>query len=299
MYFRKTLDPDEQRRICDQLATYHPSLKGLELFAQSIRYFLSSPEYHFVTVDGYAWGIVKEYREPFNEWDLFGVEALLFLDDNLDLHLDILWALRNSAAREGKEALCIAPQSLSHLRSFEWLARSQGKTIDQLPQVLMQGAAAGVYSAFTDNPGPNLFLSGCLPLATQEERWDFNGVVTSHAKPLYRGEGRSDKFGCSDLASLSRHVMEQGFSARKEGPFDGTLQSQLRHQGYVDQPTVSLSESFKAAAYYATAKHSRTNGAVVFVIDRPRLSKIGPVYDAVASLEKNLPWMLGGSYELI
>lgn len=299
MYFRKTLDLNEQRRICDQLATHHPSLKGLELFAQSIRHFLGSPEYHFVTVDGYAWGIVKEYREPFNEWDLFGVEALLFLDDNLDLHLDILWALRNAAAQEGKKGLCISPRSLSHLRSLEWLARRHGTTIDQLPQMSMQGAVAGVYSAFTDNPGANAFFSRCLPLTTQEERQDFNGVVTSSTEPLYRGEGRIDKFGCSDLASLCRHIMEQGFSARKEGLFDGTLQSQLRHQGYVDQPTVSLSESFEAAAYYATAKHSRTSGAVVFVIDRPRLSKIGAVYDAVASLKKNLPWMLGGSYELI
>ena len=299
MYFRKTLDPDEQRRICDQLSMCHPSLKGRELFAQSIKHFLSNPGYHFVIVDDYAWGIVKDYREPFNEWELFGVEALLFRDDNRDFHLDIVWALRNAAAREGKKGLCIAPRSLSHSLSLEWLARRYGTTVDHLPEVLMQGAAAGVYSAFTDSPGEGAFFSKCLPLPTQEESWDFGGVVTSRAEPLYRGEGRLDKFGCSDLSALSRYLMEQGFSARKEGQFDGTLQSQLRHQGYVDQPTVSLSESFEAAAYYATAKHSRKNGAVVFVIDRPRLSNMGPVYDAMVTLTKNLPWMLGGSYQLI
>ena len=114
LYFRKTLDYDEQRLICNQLAVNHPSLKGLELFTQSIEHFLGNSEYHFVIVDDYAWGIVKDYREPFNEWDLFGVEVLLFRDDNRDLHLDILWALRNAAARAGKMALCIAARSMSH-----------------------------------------------------------------------------------------------------------------------------------------------------------------------------------------
>ncbi len=299
MYFRKTLDYDEKRSVCDQLATHHPSLKGIELFAQSIEHFLNNSEYHFVIVDDYAWGIVKDYRELFDNWDLFGVEALLFRDDNRDLHLEILWALRNAAARECKKALCIAPRSLSHSSSLKWLARRDGMTIDQLPQIQMQGAAAGVYSAFTDSPGASAFSSRCLPLATQEETWDFEGVVTSSDKPLYRGEGRLDRFGCSDFTIMSRYLMEQGFSARKEGRFDGKLHSQLRHQGYVDQPTVSLSESFEAAAYYATAKYSRPDGAVVFVIDRTRLSKKGPVYNAIASLTKNLPWMLGGSDQLI
>ena len=124
-------------------------------------------------------------------------------------------------------------------------------------------------------------------------------MVTSSAEPLYRGEGRFDRFGCSDFAGLSRYLMEKGFSARGKGQFDGTLHSQLRHQGYADQPTVSLSESFETAAYYATAKYSRPNGAVVFVLDRPRLSQTGPIYDAISSLTKNLPWMLGGSYQLI
>ncbi|MBM4201387.1 MAG: hypothetical protein FJ189_08895 [Gammaproteobacteria bacterium] len=277
----------------------HPYLQGTELFARSIEHFLHSSDCHFVLVADYAYGIVRNYREPFNEWELLGIEALLFGDDDAERHLEILWALRNAAAAARKTGLCIAPRSLSHSATLSWLAARHGVSIDSLPQMLMQGAEPGVYSAFTDSPHGGAFFSRCLAVPTQEETWDFAGVVTSRTEPLYRGEGRLDKFGCADLESLSARLLQEGFSARQQGRFDGTLQSQLRHQGYVDQPTVSLTDSFEAAAYYATAKHSRSDGAVVFVVDPVRLSEQGPIFDAMATLSRNLPWMLGGSCQLL
>lgn len=40
--------------------------------------------------------------------------------------------------------------------------------------------------------------------------------------------------------------------SRRLPSFSGTVPAQILHQGYIDQPTVSLSESFDVCAYWAT-----------------------------------------------
>src|SRR6266581_435626 len=136
MNFRKTINRGEMREICDALARCHLALKSNQLFAQSVEHFLSDPRCHFVLVEDddaprksstpYACGIIKEYREPLNEKDLFGIEALLFNDDNIALHLDILKVVYDVAAKCGVWRLCISPKSLSHASTFEALAAKFG-----------------------------------------------------------------------------------------------------------------------------------------------------------------------------
>jgi hypothetical protein len=309
MDFHKTIDRREMRRICDRLATEHPVLKAHPLFAQSIDHFLEDPHCHFVLVedddpprdtwDPYACGILKDYRDTFNGRDLFAVEALLFRDGNPDIHFDIMRTLSNIAEKRHMWRLCISPRSLSHPATFAALTAYFRVNHAHLPKQLMQGATRGVYSAFTDAPEAGGFDAPCLSISSYGQQLDCDGVIASGTVPLYRGEGRKEKFGCTDLRELCRYVRAYGFETRGTGEFGGTLQGQLRQQGYVNQPTVSLTDSFDAAAYYATDKHKRRDGAVVFVIDRLRLLGHGAVFDAVATLNAAFPWMLGGFHTLI
>jgi hypothetical protein len=54
----------------------------------------------------------------------------------------------------------------------------------------------------------------------------------------------------------------------------------------VDQPTVSLSATEDVCAYYATDKHRREEGGVVFEIDTAALLKRMRVYDSLATPEQ-------------
>jgi hypothetical protein len=167
----------------------------------------------------------------------------------------------------------------------------------------MQGAQPGIYSAFTDSPGEAAFSARCIAIRARQERLDSSGVIATDKPRLYRGEGRRryesgrQRWDCPDLEALCQYFFENGFRARVAGRYSGTLQSQLLHQGYVEQPTVSLSGCRDVCAYYATEKHSRDGGGVVFAIDSSALSRYRPIYDSLATLEKTCPWVLGSFYE--
>ena len=73
------------------------------------------------------------------------------------------------------------------------------------------------------------------------------------------------------------------------------MQAQLLHQGYVDQPTISFSESADVCAYYATDKYRREEGGLVFRIDTAALRRRVHVYDSMASLRHVLPLIRAAS----
>ena len=110
-------------------------------------------------------------------------------------------------------------------------------------------------------------------LLARPEWW--NGVTSESANPLYRGEGRLTVDGvwsCASHEALAGHLREVGFATRDpESAFAGTLADQILQQGYVNQNTVSLTESFDVARAYALAGGRNSRG-VVFTIDRVRLS---------------------------
>jgi hypothetical protein len=239
--------------------------------------------------------------------DLLGLEAACFADLDSRLHLKIVLDLRRMAREQNARFLCISEKSLNYLGSFRSLQTVAG--VDTLPSVIMQGARPGIYSAFTESPGTAAFFSHCLRFLAEEQQLDFDGALASETVPLYRGEGRKayaskrERWQCSTWEELSQYFFTNGFLSRISGVFTGTVQAQLRHQGYVEQPTVSLSASAHVCAYYATDKHARAEeegiAGIVFQIDTPELLKRGRMYDSLATLKKTCPWLLGGFYDQI
>lgn len=309
---RETTDLQEKRRICDSLASHHPLLKDQELFRNSIPHFLASSHYCFFAAADtaqpsdqwppVAYGLAKRYRDNLNDIDLLGLEAVCFADSDSQRHLEIIEGLKSMAQDRDIWAVCISEKSFSHIGSFRALLRGIG--IESLPSVLMQGAEQGIYSAFTESPDTSAFFARCIAIPARKEQWDFNGELAVGTTPLYRGEGRlkhQSKRECWDfhkLEELCEYFFSNGFRARLSGRFKGTVQAQLLHQGYVEQPTVSLSESPDVCAYYATDKHTR-EGGIVFKVDTAALLQRSRVYDSLATLKKTCPWILGGFYDQI
>jgi hypothetical protein len=308
MQFRKSVDPEEKLLIASTIARHHPRLRDASLFRDSIPGFVEDLDWHFIVVTDetpgddwapYACGIIGEYRQPMMNARLFGVEALWFADDSFPLHMEIITAVANAARNLGVRGLCIAGPTLSHESTLQRLL--EGNRLESLPELDMQGGRPDLYSAFSESPGRSLFTAHCLAINLQQEQLDFGGVVAGARGQLFRGDGRLSTPGpnvASGLRALVDRVFAEGFRPRAQGRFAGTVLEQLLQQGYVDQPTVSLSESFEVGAYYGTEKHSR-EGAVVFTIDRAGLMEGAPVYDSMATLEKCCPWILGGFHDLI
>jgi tetratricopeptide (TPR) repeat protein len=303
--------PETKRRICDGLLSSFATQEDQDLFRASWPAFLGEPDFHFFVVDSgnatrswppYAYGLLKTYHDNFNEWDLLGLEAVWFADSQTLLHLKVIDHLVTMARDLKIHSLCISDKGLRRAHTFKALLRRCGRR--STPSVIMQGARPGLYSAFTQKPGPAAFFSNCLRIQARPDNWDFEGRLTLEL-PLYRGEGRlrfnSKRAGWnySDLEQLARHFFRYGFHTRAEGAFTGTLQAQILHQGYVDQPTVSLSATEDVCAYYATDKHRREEGGVVFEIDTAALLKRMRVYDSLATLRETHPWMAGGFYDAL
>jgi tetratricopeptide (TPR) repeat protein len=313
MDFREVTDPGEKRGICEALLSHHPQLRDNRLFKESVPGFIASRQCWFFTGEDiattpaawppYAYGMLKQYRDNFNDKDLLGLEAVCFGDSDSRSHLKVLENLKKMAQDLNALTLYIAEKSLSHPASFRALLRQSG--IRELPQVLMQRIEPWGYSAFSESLETAAFVARCIPVRVQAERWDFAGAVAAGSAPLYRGEGRLERqskregWHCSSLEELSQHFFHNGFPARSEGTFSGAMQEQLLHQGYVDQPTVSLSESDTVCAHYATDKNRNKGGGVVFKINRAGLLKRGRIYDSLATLKKGCPWVLGGFYDLM
>ncbi len=310
---RRPVNVHEKRRICKTLLAERATEQDRELFRKSIPTFLENPEYHFFLASGaeetpdewppYAFGLLKQYRDTFNDRDLLGLEAVSFADSDIAVHFDIIEALCQMAQGLDVDALCISERGLGQPTTFKALLTRCG--LQSVPSTLMQGAQPGLYCAFTESPDTPLFDAPCIPIRTRAEEWDFTGALASTVNPLYRGEGRRKhvsqraSWDCSDLTQLARHFFRHGFHSRSDGSFSGTVQAQILHQGYIDQPTVSLSESFDVCAYYATDQHRREEGGVVFKINTAALSPRIHVYDSLATLKKSCPWMRGRFYDSI
>jgi hypothetical protein len=133
-------------------------------------------------------------------------------------------------------------------------------------------------------------------------RHEWSGVTSESAAPLYRGEGRLKVEGawhCASHETLAAHLRENGFATRDPcGAFAGTLAVQILQQGYVNQHTVSLTESFAVARAYALAGGRNSRG-VVFTVDRARLSTAGPIYDSFASMKQSLAWCFQSELDLL
>ena len=129
--FRETTDVQEKGRICDSLSSHHPALRNQALFRNSIPHFLASSECAFFAADDtartsdqwppYAYGLVKQYRDTFNDRDLLGLEAVCFADSDSTLHWEIIEGLKKMAQDRNIWAVCISAKSFSHVAGFRAL----------------------------------------------------------------------------------------------------------------------------------------------------------------------------------
>jgi hypothetical protein len=103
----------------------------------------------------------------------------------------------------------------------------------------------------------------------------------------HRGEGAAD----ADLEQLAMAALRDGLRPRVTGRFGGTLPEQILHQGYVSQPTVSLTASTETAALYATGGRIRREG-VVATVDLTALRAHTRVFSGVRTLQLHSEWLL-------
>jgi hypothetical protein len=200
--------------------------------------------------------------------------------------------------------VCVSERSVNTPSALQELV-SRGE-LDGAPvgqgTILLQADVQGIYSAFSDGPlGTAAFLAPCVRIFTLLLPVDLAGCPCADDGPFYRGEGRIVNvpyWQCRDLDELGLWFMQHGFSARGVGQFTGTVQEQILQQGYVNQPTVSLTKSFDVAAHYATNGNTREQ-AVVFTIDGARLRRHGEIYDSFATMVKHCNWMLPGEFETL
>jgi len=297
--------------ILTQLGERLPRLRDDPLYHASIPHFLSSGAYKFLVDEPHgsrasmdtatAFGFVTFYKAPMMERLVLAVEALWFARDDLEAQMPV-WRFIATLARQMEfHGVCLDEQSVNAPRALAEL--SARGTLDGDPvgseTVLLQLDAPGIYSSFTDGPVTGgAFLARCLRIYTLRVRVDLDGVASTDVDALYRGEGRlanPPHWACGDLDELGRRFMARGFDARAPGRFDGTVGSQILQQGYVNQPTVSLTTSFDVAAYYATKAGTRP-GAVVFTIDAARLRALGDVYDSYRTLARHCDWIMPGEF---
>ncbi len=102
----------------------------------------------------------------------------------------------------------------------------------------------------------------------------------------HRGEGAAD----AALDRLAMAALRDGLRPRVTGPFGGTLPEQILHQGYIDQPTVSLTASAETAVLYATGGRVRQEG-VVITVDLTALRAYTRVYSGVRTLQRHSEWL--------
>ena len=102
----------------------------------------------------------------------------------------------------------------------------------------------------------------------------------------YRGLGAAD----GNLERVATAVLRDGLEPRVTGEFEGTLPEQILHQGYVSQPTVSLTASAETAALYATGGRIRCEGVVV-TVDLTALRGHTRVFSGVRTLQRHSEWL--------
>ena len=101
--FVQPASADEKSRICKGLLSKHATRRDRELFKASIPAFLAEPDFHFFVMEDatkpagiwppYACGLLKKYRNSFNEWNLLALEVAWFADSHTAMHLNVIAGL--------------------------------------------------------------------------------------------------------------------------------------------------------------------------------------------------------------
>jgi hypothetical protein len=313
LQLRRLDEPSQKVRVCAALAATHPGLADAASRERSVAAFLADERYLAFVVEEvapavehaapFAQGLALRYEDKFNERFLLGLEALVLAEPVVDSLLHLVEPLKQWAAELGCDAVCLSAASVGSARLFAAFMERTG--CPGTTSFLLQGGQPGVYSAFTATPGQAAFSADCIGIRTSNEVHDFSGAAMAGPAELYRGEGRlahqsaRASWACSGPDELAQHFFAAGFHARRDGAFDGTIQAQLLHQGYVEQATVSLSADRSVCAWYATDKHSREEGGLVFVVDVAALQRHGAVYDSLATLQQACPWTDTGFFDLM
>jgi hypothetical protein len=311
---RSTDELDEILWILTELGQRLEQLRDNQLYLTSIPHYLSSGAYKFIIAgpdvasrapeDATAFGFVTFYRAPMQERIVLAVEAFWFAEDRLDAQLPIWSAIASLARRMEFHGLCVSERSVNTPGALHELLQRGELNGDPVARgtTLLQADVQGIYSAFTDGPlRQAAFLASCVRIFTLQVPVDMAGVVSVDEAPFYRGEGRlanAPLWQCQNVDELSAWFMQHGFSPREGGRFAGTLQAQILQQGYVNQPTLSLTKSFEVAAYYATQGSTRDQ-AVVFTIDGARLRRYGEIYDSFATMVKHCDWILPSEFKTL
>jgi hypothetical protein len=311
---RATDNLAEMIRIAMELRNRLPQLEHDELFAASIPQFLSLAGYKFIIAEDdrsdqpCAFGLLTFYKAPVIKSIFLAVEAIWFRDENLEDQLWIWADLVSYAEKLEFAAVCVAeksvntPVALGRLEKCGAFGRELGKKYGvERGRPVLQGTAPGLYSAFSeDAQSGSAFFAPCIVVAPLVPV-NWSGVPSQNAKPLYRGEGRLEVDGawyCQDYPELIEHFLKEGFPPREaKAGFSGTIPEQILQQGYVNQGTVSLTESPEVAAMYARGPECKSG--VVFTIDRARLRSYGEVYDSYASMHKYLDWFFESEFETL
>jgi len=282
-------------------------LRDDPLYRESIPYYLSKGPYKFIIAtactsstpleDAVAFGFVTFYGVPLSNGNVLAVEAFWFKEDSVDAQLPVWSHIAKLARSMNFHGVCISRDSVYRPSSLEELVvhgEIDGDPIllDSVPlwREIEPEDEGRIYSAFADGPLPRqarqLFSARCVRIYPQEFVDRFAGRPSECTVPFYRGEGRLTNepyWHCRDVEELASLFMEQGFPARGDGVFSGTVQEQILQQGYVNRPTVSLTDSFRVAADYATSAGQREHG-VVFTVDSRCLRERGDVFDAYATM---------------
>lgn len=314
MEVRSTDEFSEIVWILSQLGERLPQLRNNNLYLASIPIYVSSGAYKFLVAgpdgaagspeDWTAFGFVTFYRAPMMERIVLAVEAFWFAEDQLDVQLPVWRAIASLTKRMKFHGICVSERSINTPNALNDLVARGDLGGDPVARatIRLQAEVGNIYSAFSDGPlGTAVFPATCIRVYTLRLLVDLKGVSCANDVQFYRGEGRLENlphWRCRDMNELTAWFKKHGFSARKAGPFAGALQEQMLQQGYVNQPTVSLSKSFKVAAYYATNGNT-CNEAVVFEIDGRLLRQYGEIYDSFATMVKHCQWLSPREFETL
>jgi tetratricopeptide (TPR) repeat protein len=301
---------EARKEICERLTRSAHACAGDPRFRASLSRFIEQPAYRVFMAreadatgparEAYAAGILAQYEDAFNEKAVLGLEAIIFADEDGAAHWQVLSELAAFCSRFGVAALCISDASLGNADIGRGVLR--GCNLAAWPAHLLRGVVPGVYSAFADTPRP----THSILLRAEAEPPSFDGAVASSHDRLFRGEGRPRcvsgrqtwDFGeAPSLAAMAQYFFQNGFLARTEGTFSGSIHDQLLHQGYVPRPTVSLSASEDVCKLYAT--ENRRRPGLLFSIDAERLCRQRRVFDSLATLRQHNGWMLDALYDIL
>jgi hypothetical protein len=284
---------------CTELTLYHPALKGPE-FLTSVSAIFERSEYGAFLVERSSvmhggvehWtrvgiGLFCIYPDHWMGRPKLAVEAACFDPESADAQR-VAWSGLLEVARENAlDGLYLKLETISPSEPLKDLLRMGGWdrfVVRHEYKSLIQASSEGIWSAFMGRTRNQATFVDCVRVQEPAEV-NLSGVRTNPAI-LFRGEGRVAELPyatCPDLRALIDYVHQNGFTPRAAGVFSGSLVEQIRHQGYVASPTVSLTSDPLVAGLYATAAGKRTRAAV-FAIDTSVLDKAAPVWDSFESM---------------